>query len=561
MNTQLPPLHEVISALDLQSLASLSIMNGTSPLRASNSHPSTTIPADHQAPLSSLSFFTNPDLLPVTSGNLESRPLFRSSPFQQVAQGDPLIRWERDQIWSTWSPSMVNNSNQLSGPTPLGALDPESLTPNQAVFIFGILCIMARLKPRFEFKYGGLQGKQIGLRLTFFGHTIVLDPVYNSVQDSRVTACRRALWKLRKFNPHWLCPPSDGPTGPEWDWIKLVEAFCNIKGIELPLYGSLYLGKLWHYDLTLNGSSFRTGSPCETSTQAQNTAAHLALHSALISDNIADHILPATDPSVVIKKEEEGSKPKPRPKPRAMVERLNGRIADHSTVPARSFDDVLVSIRAERGRKIKRGRHSSRYGGSPSPKPLKFAKLPKVKKPNLGNANRVPLTHNRVAPLEEKPEPRVDRFATLKAIQKAIETKDLSYHSILIRICDILGVNAPAIRHEDDPDDPRPMGWCVRATFDESHPYLNRASPIMLARLPKSEDKGAISLGMKKLILYLLNMAKEDAGLSSEDSDYAFQLRLVKDLEKEIQSGIDGNVCEIETAQGWTVVLPLQSRH
>lgn len=84
---------------------------------------------------------------------------------------------------------------------------------------------MARLNPRFEFKYGGSDGKEIGLRLTFFGHTIVLDPMFNSVKESKEAACKKALWKLRKFNPHWLCPPfpNEGPTGPEWDWTKLVE--------------------------------------------------------------------------------------------------------------------------------------------------------------------------------------------------------------------------------------------------------------------------------------------------------------------------------------------------
>lgn len=84
---------------------------------------------------------------------------------------------------------------------------------------------MANLGPNFAFQYGGFEGKKIGVRLTMYGHTVVIQPLAGTVNSARVAACLRALEKLRKFNPLWLLPPmpTDGPTTPEWNWVKLLQ--------------------------------------------------------------------------------------------------------------------------------------------------------------------------------------------------------------------------------------------------------------------------------------------------------------------------------------------------
>ena len=84
---------------------------------------------------------------------------------------------------------------------------------------------MGRLSPRYQFKYGGPNGRKIGVRLTLYGHTVVVGPIADSAGMAKVMACSQALAKLRKFNPQWITPPlpMDGQTGPEWNWVRLLE--------------------------------------------------------------------------------------------------------------------------------------------------------------------------------------------------------------------------------------------------------------------------------------------------------------------------------------------------
>lgn len=99
----------------------------------------------------------------------------------------------------------------------------------------------------------------------------------------------------------------------------------------------------------------------------------------------------------------------------------------------------------------------------------------------------------------------------------------------------MLKTNVPEIRYEKNPDDFSPTGWMIRAWFDLKDPYLSRASPIMLARTPQMEEKGANSLGVKKLMLYLLRMTQEDVGLTSLEPGYAKEFPFLKALEVEIE--------------------------
>lgn len=115
---------------------------------------------------------------------------------------------------------------------PLRLTEPDSLSGGQVMFSFGVLCVMAQLSPHFEFKYGsknGKNGKNIGVKLTMYGHTVLINPISPDAYVARIEACRRALKKLKKYNPEWLLPPlpMDGPTSPAWNWIQLVRGkFC-----------------------------------------------------------------------------------------------------------------------------------------------------------------------------------------------------------------------------------------------------------------------------------------------------------------------------------------------
>lgn len=99
------------------------------------------------------------------------------------------------------------------------------MAKGQIVFAFGVISIMAMLRPRFQFKYGGPAGSKIGARLTLYGHTILIEPLSATIDEARVMGCRLALEEMKRYNPDWLFPPlpMDGPTGPEWDWSRLLD--------------------------------------------------------------------------------------------------------------------------------------------------------------------------------------------------------------------------------------------------------------------------------------------------------------------------------------------------
>lgn len=92
------------------------------------------------------------------------------------------------------------------------------------MFSFEVLCVMAQLSPHFDFKYGGQSGKNIGVKLTMYGHTVVIEPTSPDAYAARIAVCRKALEKLKKHNPDWRLPPmpADGPTSSAWNWVQLV---------------------------------------------------------------------------------------------------------------------------------------------------------------------------------------------------------------------------------------------------------------------------------------------------------------------------------------------------
>lgn len=79
----------------------------------------------------------------------------------------------------------------------------------------------------------------------------------------------------------------------------------------------------------------------------------------------------------------------------------------------------------------------------------------------------------------------------------------------------------------------------VRAWFGPGHPFLSRASPLLLAHVSDLEEELAISFGTKKLILYLLNMLKEDADVTFSDKRYRYQFWNLGKLEAEIEDRIN----------------------
>lgn len=90
---------------------------------------------------------------------------------------------------------------------------------------------MAQLRPQFQFKYGGYGGNRVGVKLIMYGQTVVIEPIAENIFAARLAACRKALEKLRKYNPDWLLPPMavDGRASPGWDWVQLLQGkLCSV---------------------------------------------------------------------------------------------------------------------------------------------------------------------------------------------------------------------------------------------------------------------------------------------------------------------------------------------
>ena len=183
-----------------------------------------------------------------------SRPLQGPSP-HQIALGNPLLRLRPGQyiepVHSAQTDPMGSGGDRAREPvrdahasfadvmeaqsmgqhrllteeqTALGGLDLNTFKMDEILFNFGVICIMGNLNPEFQYQWSDDKTK-IGMRLTVYGHTIVIDANWPSAHICRVLGCQRALMKMRKYNPQWLTAPlpTDVPTRPEWNWVKILQ--------------------------------------------------------------------------------------------------------------------------------------------------------------------------------------------------------------------------------------------------------------------------------------------------------------------------------------------------
>jgi hypothetical protein len=86
------------------------------------------------------------------------------------------------------------------------------------------------------------------------------------------------------------------------------------------------------------------------------------------------------------------------------------------------------------------------------------------------------------------------------------------------------------------------LPFSISAVFDNSDPFLSRASPIFLLNVNQMGANQAESLGFKKVILYLLNMMRQDANLERKDPEYIEDLRVLQDLEHEVELQIERSI-------------------
>jgi hypothetical protein len=76
------------------------------------------------------------------------------------------------------------------------------------------------------------------------------------------------------------------------------------------------------------------------------------------------------------------------------------------------------------------------------------------------------------------------------------------------------------------------------AHFDDPNPYLVRASPVFLANGRWADEEAARSLGVKKVILFLLKMCKDEVDMAVLEARWEIELKFLSRLEREIEERV-----------------------
>ncbi|KAJ6104161.1 hypothetical protein N7523_010481 [Penicillium sp. IBT 18751x] len=479
---------------------------------------------------------------------------------------DPLGRLEKGQI---------TESNVTSGPARLGSIDVKKVTSATVLFVFGILGVMANLRPCFTYKYG-LDGK-IGVRLQFYGHTVVVEPVSEDVNAVRVIACRRGLEKLRKFHSGWILPPQpmDGSSGPEWSWIQILQDYCQAQGLQEPEYVECLLGTQYFCDVIVRGQVFRSARQCITLGEARNTVAHIAVHQLLIAEVTLGPESP--DPPMHLSDVKPVTEPIANEDlPLSLVHDFTNSLEDdlqclvmncphQNRLPTAQAEAPGALSPAQLRKVTKRGprrrgwkknksslieqpqKRSQKKANQTSSSPVQQAtttgRIPKPSPvPPRPNSNLIPLLKNRLPRLPEEEDKAEDKLSLLKTVETALRElhATASYWRLLERFCHALKLGIPEIKQFPNPQASPRFPHVVRASFDSNNPYLCRASPVWLAEVQQMSHKEAHAVGVQKVIVYLLQFLREDAEISLDSDEYRNGLPLLRGLELEIQDRFRG---------------------
>ncbi|KAJ5312946.1 hypothetical protein PENANT_c018G03111 [Penicillium antarcticum] len=502
-----------------------------------------------------------------------------SSAHNPVASGDLLARLSRDDILDIKGNSQNRNPNYLGDchSQVLGSVVVSNLGDSQVLFIFNMFGLIANLQPRFEYKYGGSNGKRIGVKLILWGHTVLIEPVTQSLHDARVNACREALEQLRVFNMLWQIPPQpmDGPTSPSWNWVEVLEVYRAAQKWPEPEYQPFGDGNSWHCDVFVERKLYRTMKPVPTRDEAENTVAHLAMYQMMVGkgkDKIPSCILPADTAVMVtvpIQKQINSllrsisdaekslptveyagvKKPIILPKfiaatqPQTASKKSKSRAAKRAALQKaqqNSWQNAQNAYNAQQNTWQNAQRNTQWSNRQDIPV---YSNAPTANNNDCpaSVSNMIPVTDARLVPLEVREEPTKGPLITLRKFAKVFGRLDegASFTTILGKLCHALKASQPRVRCIPAPEmeDKHENTRAVVARFSDSHPYLNRASPIHLAYVVTNNVDAARSLGIKHLILYILNMAKEDAGM--EDTGYSKELCILQALEEECKRALN----------------------
>ncbi|KAI2792064.1 hypothetical protein POX_b02098 [Penicillium oxalicum] len=184
----------------------------------------------------------------------------------------------------------------------LGSIRADGLTYGEVLFIFNTFGVVARLFPRFHFKWASDDRQKVGVRLQLYGHTVYAAPE-NTPIDAAVVACRQALRELSREHPQWLLPPkpSQGLGEPHWNWKQILEDFADQAGWEKPTYANRdgSSGQRSLVTVTVHGQKYWPAKWTEDSDKSGMMAAHQAIYQLLTQDRINRKLILPADSQLV----------------------------------------------------------------------------------------------------------------------------------------------------------------------------------------------------------------------------------------------------------------------
>jgi hypothetical protein len=113
-------------------------------------------------------------------------------------------------------------------------------------------------------------------------------------------------------------------------------------------------------------------------------------------------------------------------------------------------------------------------------------------------------------------------------------------------MCHILQIEEPEIRYDPAPYDTSGPMHAMHAFFNDPNPFLTRASPVFLANVGGIDEEDAYSLGVKKIILFLLKMCKDEVDMDVLESCWEKELEWLSRLEREVKDRLSQSQMEME---------------
>ncbi|QSS56466.1 hypothetical protein I7I53_04685 [Histoplasma capsulatum var. duboisii H88] len=163
-------------------------------------------------------------------------------------------------------------------------LDVDSVGLNEAVFYFGVLAVVANLRP--SFSYARTAGGNWRAFLTYWGATVSRDGAYEDKFLAKAETCRSALEGLKEKYSGWTLPELPGPQVllGGWIWTTLLQEYCEQNKLARPVYTKYAHHDGCRYEVDVGGiSCFGANKFYKTATEAIHASAHAALYSLLIT--------------------------------------------------------------------------------------------------------------------------------------------------------------------------------------------------------------------------------------------------------------------------------------